>query len=405
MQTFSAKYAPIQINMSTHNIVVIGGSYAGLGTAHYLLKHTIPALEKASNNSTKYRLTLISATTHFYHKVGAPRFFASPDLIPLSKAFLPIADGFTGYDEDHFELVIGEAQALNETEKTVTVTDTYGSNNSRSIAYSTLILATGSSSESPLWSIPGSHEKTIAALKNMQSALPNAKTVLIAGGGPAGTETAGEIATLFPEADITLLSGTNRLLNRLRPSISAAAESQVSTLGVKTVHNLKVDSTSTSGNQTVVRLSDGTSRTVDIYINATGIRPNSGFLPKGWLTERGYVTTRDNTSLRGPVDGVYAIGDVAGYSLGGALDIMDAVRPLCSTVFVDLAGPNAGNAKARPFKQTVTETQLVPIGPSGGVGALFGWRVPSFVVWLVKSRDFMIGMAPATVTGDRFARA
>lgn len=390
--------------MATHNIVVIGASYAGLGTAHYLLRHTIPALEKA-NQPTKYKLTLISATTHFYHKVGAPRFLASPTLIPLSKAFLSISDGFKDYDSHRFKLVIGTATALDESNKTILVSDTYGSSSPKTLTYSTVVLATGSSSESPLWSIPGSHEKTIAALEATQSALPSAKTVLIAGGGAAGTETAGEIASLFPEIDITLLSGADRLLTRLRAAIGAAAEAQASALGVKVVHKLKVNATSAAGSQTIVQLSDGTSKTVDIYIDATGIRPNSGFLPKSWLNEKGYVITKDTTSLRGPGDGVYAIGDVAGYSLGGALDIIDAVRPLCSTIFADLAGPNAGGVKPQRFKQSVTETQLVPIGPKGGVGSLFGWRVPSFVVWLIKSRDYMVGMVPGIVSGDKFVKA
>ncbi|KAL8876318.1 MAG: hypothetical protein Q9192_008888, partial [Flavoplaca navasiana] len=142
---------------------------------------------------------------------------------------------------------------------------------------------------------------------------------------------------------------------------------------------------------------------VDIYISATGIQPNTSFLPPSWLTSRNYVITRDTTSLRGPVDGVYAIGDVAGYSLGGALDIMDAVRPLCATILNDLSKGEMGKEGA--FKQTVTETQLVPVGPKGGVGSAFGWRVPSFVVWVVKSRDFMIGMVEGTVMGNRFVRA
>ncbi|KAL8825345.1 MAG: hypothetical protein Q9170_007831 [Blastenia crenularia] len=391
--------------MAPHDIVIIGGSYAGLGTAHYLLRHTIPALEKANQNAIKYKLTLISATSHLYHKVGAPRILASPDLIPLSKAFRPIADGFKNYDTDHFELVIAEAQSLDERTKTIVVSDTYGSSMPRQVKYSTLILATGASSDSPLWSTPGSHEKTITALKEMHSALPKAKTILIAGGGPAGTETSGELATLFPQADITLLSGADRLLTRLRPAIGAAAESKLSLLGVRTTHNVRVNSTSSTGSQTTIQLSDGTSRTVDIYITATGIRPNSAFLPRNWLTEKGYVITRDNTSLRGPVDGVYALGDVAGYSLGGFLDIIEAVRPLCSTIFVDLAGPNAGKHKAQAFKQTVTETQIVPIGPKGGVGAAYGWRVPNFVVWMFKSRDYMIGVSPEVVSGKQFVKA
>ncbi|KAL8930421.1 MAG: hypothetical protein Q9208_000605 [Pyrenodesmia sp. 3 TL-2023] len=394
--------------MAVHNIVVIGASYAGLGTAHYLLRHTIPALEKA-NTSTKYKLTLISATTHFYHKVGAPRYLASADLIPLSKAFVPITDAFNKYDPDRCELVIGTATALDESKKTIDVSDTYGSGSPKTIAYNTLVLATGSSSESELWSIPGSHEKTIAALEATQSALPSAKTVLIAGGGPAGTETAGEIASLFPHIDTTLLSGADRLLTRLRPAIGAAAESQASALGVKVVHNLRVTSTSPTTpdphQPTTVHLSDGTSRTVDIYIDATGIRPNTAFLPKHWLTDKNYVITKDTTSLRGPADGVYAIGDVAGYSLGGALDIIDAVRPLCSTIFADLAGPNAGGVKPQGYKQLVKEMQIVPIGPKGGVGVVFGWRVPSFFVWAIKSRDYMVWMVPGVVAGDKFAKA
>ncbi|KAL9576020.1 MAG: hypothetical protein Q9212_007459, partial [Teloschistes hypoglaucus] len=235
--------------MAVQSIVVIGASYAGLATAHYFLKHTIPSLEKA--NDTKYKLTLISATTHFFHKVGAPRTVASPDLLPIDKVFIPIEDGFKTYDPEHFELVIGEAKSLDESSKTISVFPTYGSPNNnntpKTIPYSTLILATGASSESPLWSIPGSHEKTISALKATQSALPTAKTVLIAGGGPAGVETAGEIASLFPKISTTLLSGNDRLLTRLRPAIGAAAESQLSSMGVTTIHNLKAVSATPTG--------------------------------------------------------------------------------------------------------------------------------------------------------------
>ncbi|KAL9577081.1 MAG: hypothetical protein Q9203_007586, partial [Teloschistes exilis] len=345
--------------MAVQSIVVIGASYAGLATAHYFLKHTISNLEKA--NDTKYKLTLISATTHFFHKVGAPRTLASPDLLPVDKVFIPIEDGFKTYDPEHFELVIGEAKSIDESKKTISVSPTYDSpdnnnntNTPKIIPYSTLILATGASSESPLWSIPGSHEKTIAALQATQSALPTAKTVLIAGGGAAGVETAGEIATLFPKIETTLLSGNSRLLTRLRPAIGAAAESQLSSKGVTTIHNLKAISTTPKGTQeapqrTEIRLSDGSTRIVDVYILATGIRPNTSFLPPSWLTQTNYVITADKLSLRGPVSNVYAIGDCAGYSLGGVLDIMDAVRPLAATVAADLGVPGA---KATVFKQT-----------------------------------------------------
>lgn len=193
--------------MAVHNIVVVGANFAGLGTAHYLLKHTIPALEEANDKSTKYKLTLISPSTHFYFKIGSPRILASPDLIPFSKAFLPLKDGFNAYPADRFSLVIGEAVALDEEKKTVTVEDTYSASPSNiTVNYSTLVLATGASANSPLWNLKGSHENTVAALKEMHDALPEAKTILIAGGGPAGVETAGNLNSWKPKKTPSSLS-------------------------------------------------------------------------------------------------------------------------------------------------------------------------------------------------------
>ena len=180
--------------MAVHNIVIIGASFAGLGTAHYLLNNTIPNLEKANGKSTTYKLTLVSPSTHFYYKLASPRLLASPDLIPLSKAFLPLKDGFKEYAPDRFELVIGEATAVDEEKKAVSVTDTYGSSKVTTVPYATLILATGATGTSSIWNLKGSHENSVNALKEMHAALPKAKTVLIGGGGPAGVETAGQFA-------------------------------------------------------------------------------------------------------------------------------------------------------------------------------------------------------------------
>lgn len=105
--------------------------------------------------------------------------------------------------------------------------------------------------------------------------------------------------------------------------------------------------------------------------------------------------------------GVYAIGDIASYSLGGVFDVKDAVRPLTSSVLVDLSeGGGAHGPKQIPFVQkALKESQLVPIGPKGGVGAIFGWRVPSLMIWLAKARTYFIEMAPGTVSGKDFLKA
>lgn len=43
--------------------------------------------------------------------------------------------------------------------------------------------------------------------------------------------------------------------------------------------------------------------------------------------------------------------------------------------------------------------QFVPIGPTQGVGIAFGWRLPSFVVKMVKSKEFFINDAPKLIQG------
>lgn len=104
--------------------------------------------------------------------------------------------------------------------------------------------------------------------------------------------------------------------------------------------------------------------------------------------------------------GVYAYGDVASYSTGSILDINDAVRPLCSSIRVDLSSDPSNVPKQLEFVQkSLKETQIIPVGPKGGVGAVFGWRVPSLMVWAVKSRTFMVDMAPGAVAGKDYIKA
>ena len=44
----------------------------------------------------------------------------------------------------------------------------------------------------------------------------------------------------------------------------------------------------------------------------------------------------------------------------------------------------------RMYTKYQKEMQIVPVGPSKGVGAILGWRVPSILVWLIKGRDYMV---------------
>ncbi|KAL8821971.1 MAG: hypothetical protein Q9191_007201 [Dirinaria sp. TL-2023a] len=402
--------------MAVHDIVVVGGSFAGLSTAHYLLRHTIPKLEahnRSNSSSQSYKVTLISTTDHFFFKVGSPRTVASPDLIPVDKVLLPIADGFKDYAADHFKLVIGTATSVDEGTKTISVSTHDGAGGQTNIPYATLVIATGSRSSSPLWTLQDTAQQTDAELKRVHAALQKASSssVLIAGGGPAGVETA---AYAYPKHETTILSGSTRLLTRLRPAIGQAAEAQLSKLGVRTIHNLRVISTATdpqnNNNKTTVTLSDNSTQTVDIYIDATGPRPNTSWLPSSLLSPQTSRVETDPTTLRTGSPNIYAIGDAASYSKLVLFDVNDAVRPLCSSILHDLwpsssSGGKEGKPKEVPYKQMQKEMQVVPVGQKAGVGVVMGWKVPSWFVWMVKGRTYFIEKARGTVSGAEFVKA
>jgi apoptosis-inducing factor 2 len=390
------------MSSKTHEIVILGAHHGGVNTAHYLLRHVIPVLSELTPD-VSYHLTIVAPNTEFYWNVAAPRHLVSEELIPSKSIWLSIASAFERYDKDSFVFIHGKATALDPTTRTVTVTTS--ANQTERVRYSTLVIATGSSYASPIWQINESDAVTQEEIARIRESLKDAKTILISGGGAVGVETAGEVGSYYPKKNITLLSGTTRLLIRLTAYNSAKAESKLKILGVKTLHNLRVTSVKKNGDgTTTLGFSDGSTRPVDVFIDATGPRPNTTFLPSSWIDPRGHVIV-DPLTLRTNTEGVYAVGDVANYCDGGIISTGNGIAPVCTSIGIDIA--KAAGVES-PFKQKtykgIGETQFVPTGPSGGVGQLFGWWLPSFLVWLIKSRTFFVSMAKGAVEGANVAK-
>ena len=176
--------------MAVHSIVILGAGFSGLGTAHYLLRHTIPTLEAKSANKTTYKVTVVTPSTHFFYKIASPRaLLGKEDLLPIEKLFVPIQDGFKDYPAEKVALVYGAATAVDESKKTIKIQSNDGPE--MALQYDTLVLAAGSKSSTPIWSLHGGHEQSVQALKEMADLLRTAKSVVIAGGGASGVETVG----------------------------------------------------------------------------------------------------------------------------------------------------------------------------------------------------------------------
>jgi len=404
--------------MSTETILILGGSFAGLGAAHYALKHTIPQLPK--KDGIKYTVTLVNPSKDFWWRIGGPREIVSRQLMPTSKTYYPIEPAFA-YAKDRFTFVHGTATHVDAAGQNVSVTTASGEQ--KSIPYAALIIATGISTSSPLFTQTSSATDLQATHDTFRKTLPNAKTVVIGGAGPVGVESAGEISELLngkpgfmasvpknPKAKVTLICAEKKMLPILRESISQQAEKFLARLGCNVVYNTRVVSATAAGDKTTVQLSDGQTIEADIYIDATGTRANTGFLPKDWLDNRNRVacnpkTLRVETASAGPR--IYVVGDVGSYTRGGVMDQADALPVAMTNLKTDLTAHISGTAPGadRHYTANLKEQQICPIGTQKGVGAFGGRPVPSLMVWGIKGRDYMIGMlASATLNGDGYKK-
>lgn len=417
----------------TRNIVVLGASWAGLSFAHYYLKH-IHSLAKTATPNVTYKLVIVDPSTHFFWRVGAPRALVDTKSLGNEKMFTPIAKGLKQYPADAYTLIQAEATVLDTTARTVTLANK-SNNTTNTIPYYSLIIATGAQCPSPLTSLQGEHTTTLNALEEMNKRLASAKEIVIAGGGPVAVEVAGEIGERYNSAgkkiNITIITGNDKILPVLRPALSSKAEGLLKKVGVNVVYKTRVtkaesasetktENQNGTGNgppgavdgRTTVYLDNGKTMTADIYIPATGVTPNTSFLPKSLIDTDGYVRCNKST-LRVDEAGprVYCIGDVGNYSRGGILDCYSAIPVLAINMTNDLAigmanadqhtGPSK---KDKIFKADTSETQVVPVGSKGGVGAYSGWKMPSFAVSKFKGKDYMIGMRTEVTDGTKWKK-
>ncbi|KAI0429977.1 FAD/NAD(P)-binding domain-containing protein [Xylaria sp. FL1042] len=407
-------------------IVILGGSYGGVSTAHYLLKHVVPKLP----DSKSYQVVLVSTSSQVLCRPATPRALISDDMFPQDKLFVSTPGNFSQYPPGSFVFEQGTATALDHENRTVSVLLAKGgkssSNAERNIAYHALIIATGSSTLSPLLGFTRDETILKSSWSAFREALPKAKHIAVAGGGASGVEVAGELgehlngragwlnSTLAnPKVQITLLSGGSRILTYLRPDIAKTAEAYLAKVGVRIVHNTRVVTALPAAAgvenvaaKTTLTLDNGETLVADLYIPATGATPNTGFVSDSLRCQDGQVDT-DASTLRvvGAGERVYAIGDASAAARPAIHNIMSMVPVLCANIKRDLllgAGKSAG--EDRIFKEDTRETQLVPIGKSKGVGAAMGIKFPSFLVWLIKGRDYWLWTTGSLWSGKQWMK-
>lgn len=413
------------LETSIRNIVILGGSYGGVSTAHYLLKHVVPLLA----DKDSYQIVLVNPSERGICRPACPRALISDDMFPQDKLFFNIPKVFEQYPRKGFRFIHGTAIELDNTNRTVSIS-LAGGDSIEKIEFFSLVIATGASTPSPLLSLNQDEDFLRSNWAAFRKALPTVKNIVIAGGGPAGVETAGELGEFLngrarwlspklanPKVSVIIVTASSQILPALRPTIASQAEAYLVKVGVTVMKNARVEtimpedagSATTLTSKTALTLSNGQTLNADLYIPATGTKPNTGFVTdKSLLTADGRVNTNALT-LRVDQAGarIYAIGDAASYARPAIHLIFPAVPVLCSNIKRDLllaSGEESSVGLDREFKEDTRETQMVPIGRSKGVGAAMGYRLPSFLVWLIKGRDYWLWTVGNLWSGKQWAK-
>ncbi|KAF2638592.1 AMID-like mitochondrial oxidoreductase-like protein [Massarina eburnea CBS 473.64] len=390
------------------NIVILGASFGGIQSAQYISKHLLPVLN--AKHPAKYHIYIINLSTDFYFRNASPRTAISTTLLPTKKILVPLSEIFVSLPKEDFTLIQGEASQLDTSARTVSFLQSEnGTTVEEKLAYHALIVATGTSTHDAAFSLLRT-ETTTSAIEKTNQKVKEAKSIIVVGGGATGVETAAEVGEFLNgkpgwfstpprKVPVTLITSASQLLPALRPKLGKVAEDKLKALGVDVLYNTYVEGTQEDKNgKTVVILKKGEKLETDLYIAAHGVYPNSSFLPAALLDSSGYLKSNEST-LRVDVAGprVYALGDISTVSNNTILALNDMMPVLFTNLKRDLfsfnpADPTAkAPGKDQEFKKNEKETLVVSIGSQGGVGAAFGWRVPNWVIWLMKSRDMMSG--------------
>ena len=181
------------------NIVIIGGSYAGTWLARRL-GETLP---------TGYRAVLIERNSHFNHLFAFPRYGVIPGREQM--AFIPYNNISTFGPPGILQHVRDSATDITETHVTLSSGET--------IDYEYLAIATGSWQPPPSKATSTEKSEACTELQTSQQQISKANRIAVIGGGAVGVQIATDIASYFPQKNVTLVHSRSQLLPMFGPKL------------------------------------------------------------------------------------------------------------------------------------------------------------------------------------------
>lgn len=331
------------------SVVIIGGGYAGMIASNRLLGSL------TSEEHARIRVTIINPTDQFIHRIRLHEQAAG-----TAKAALKLNTMLHG----QCEVLLGRAERINASARVVHVTTAAGP---ELVHYDWLVYAVGSRSSS---SVPGVGENAVS-IGNIDGAREIARrfnsarirTACVVGGGPAGVETAAELAETHPETRVTLLT-RHELLADMRATARRSIRRRLQRLGVNVVEGVRVTEITPHG----VIVTDGASPTFDLVVWSAGfevpdlaVRSGLPVDPQGRLLVDDTLTCISVPTILGAGDAVKAPDDVSRH------------LPMGARTALPLGGAAADTLLARLRGERPKQISIGLLGPSISLGRHDGY--------------------------------
>lgn len=352
------------------------------------------------------RMVVVSPSTHFLWPIAMPRAVV-PGQLADEKVLIPFEPTFGEFPSDKFEWVQGRAVSLNPSSSIVGVELNDTTSAIREVGYHTLVIATGSRArDDMIWKSLGTAEETKSKLHHIQDQISNAKTIVVAGGGMTGSETAGELGFEYSQHGkkevIFVYSGNLPLAAPATDQVRKQAQKELEKLKVQLIPDTTVTSATapTPGSPDMVlelRAADGTTRTItaQAYLPATGIIPNTEFAPRELLDARGYI--KQTTRLRAEGhDNIFVVGDAGNLEAPSLMHAEAQSRHMLKALPAYLE-----TGEAPEYAVNKKEMFAVTLGRSRATGQMGTMKLFSFIIWFMKGRYLGTDYAGGWAAGKR----
>ncbi|GMM35738.1 hypothetical protein DASC09_030630 [Saccharomycopsis crataegensis] len=350
-------------------ILVIGGSYAGIGAIKTLLKLTSTTQATSSNNGVskippvgdhKFEITMIEPKAGFINIMSIPKMVVDKDF--SSNTFVDIKNFGIAWDEvllsdnSGFQVLDtskkfhtgleGETIIKNPNVKVKFIQGYVTNLQSNSVSYSRnklikkdtpqefitpvdgpklaafdfdyCILASGRGRAWPLDPVASNREELTVEMDQFSTKITNADDITVVGGGAVGVEVAGEIKASHPSKNVTLIHPHPNVPPEptLSNSYKSSLMEKIKEVGINLRLNTRIRDEVIKNNKTILTTTNGDEITTDLNIWCNYHKNNIKYLENDLFKDslnQDEITVSDFLQVKTPnqtFEHIFAAGDL-----------------------------------------------------------------------------------------------